>query len=72
MTHTVDTFEGVVKNGKIQLPLDVHLPEDATVYIVVPKLESPPFRIRTPRLVHPEQAADFKMTVVKEDDNGDV
>jgi hypothetical protein len=36
------------------------LPEKAKVYVVVPDLEVPwvPY-IGSPRLVHPEQAADF-------------
>lgn len=72
MATTVETFEGIVKNGRVQLPVDVHLPENVTVYIVVPNSEKRPLRIRTPRLVHPEDAARFKMTVVKEDENGGV
>jgi len=56
----VATFEGFVENGQIRLPMSIRLPEKARVYVVVPDLEVPsvPY-IGSPRLVHPEQAADF-------------
>jgi hypothetical protein len=63
---SISTFEGVVENGVIRLPADVTLPEKARVYVVVPGLESAPrARIRTPRLAHPEQAADFAKEVIQ-------
>jgi hypothetical protein len=63
----VVTFEGFVENGQIRLPMSVHLPEKAKVYVVVPDLEVPsvPY-IGSPRLVHPEQAADFEKEVVED------
>lgn len=35
----ITTFQGVVENGQIQLAADVHLPEKAKVYVVVPNFE---------------------------------
>jgi hypothetical protein len=63
----VTTFQGIVENGQIRLPANVHLPEKATVYVVIPNIENPPVSyLGSPRLVHPEQAADFKKVVVEE------
>lgn len=63
----VETFQGTVENGQIRLPPDVHLPEKATVYVVVPGVEVPQTSyIGSPRLAHPEQAADFKKEVVED------
>jgi hypothetical protein len=53
----VMTVQGVVENGQIRLAEGVRLPERAIVYVVVP--EASPVRICSPRLVHPEEAADF-------------
>jgi hypothetical protein len=65
----VATFEGIVENGQIRLPANVRLPEKATVYVVIPNLEvSPVSYLGSPRLVHPEQAADFKKEVIAEVD----
>jgi len=68
----VTTLEGTVENGQIRLPATVRLPERAKVYVVIPDVEvqTVPY-IGSPRLVHPEQAADFKKEVVEElDDAG--
>ena len=63
----VTTLAGTVENGQIRLPDNVRLPEKATVYVVIPGLElSAGAYLASPRLVHPEQAADFTKTVVKE------
>lgn len=64
----VVTFEGVVENGQIKLTTtNVRLPENTKVYIVVPEMQiEQSARIVSPRLVHPEQAADFKMEIVEE------
>lgn len=61
------TYEGIVQNGNVRLPDGIHLPEMTKVYVVVPDAE--PQRVvhlRSPRLVHPEQAIDFKMEIVEE------
>jgi hypothetical protein len=71
MAATVTSLEGTVENGQIKLPANVHLSERTKVYIVIPGLEStPPIRIPSPRLVHPEQASDFAMLVEDSADAG--
>ena len=62
------TYEGVVENGRVQLPAGVLLPEKAKVYVVVPEVvESKTPRtahVYSPRLAHPEQAKDFVKEVI--------
>ena len=63
----VATFQGIVENGQIRLTENVRLPEKAVVYVVIPGVETPfVARLGSPRLAHPEQAADFKKEVVEE------
>ena len=63
----VRTFEGIVEQGQIRLPATVRLPEKAKVYVVIPDVEIQTVAfIGSPRLVHPEQAADFKKEVIEE------
>jgi hypothetical protein len=63
----VTTYEATVENGQIKLSEPVQLPERARVYVVVPGAEEMPrVRIASPRLAHPEQAADFAMDVGEE------
>ena len=67
------TYEGVVENGRVQLPSDVSLPEKAKVYVVVPEVvesKSPrTAHVYSPRLAHREQAKDFvkEVTDTKEE-----
>lgn len=62
----ISTFQGVVKNGQIRLRDNVTLPEDTEVYVVIPDFESlPRARVHSPRLAHPEQAADFVKQIVQ-------
>jgi hypothetical protein len=69
----VATFEGIVENGQIQLPPDVHLPEKTRVYVVIPDVEiKQPAYIGSPKLVHKEQAADFKKEVIEELPDADI
>ena len=61
----VATYEGIVENGQVKLPENVHLPERTKVYVVIPGVSQPgPMRIMSPRLAHPEQAEDFKKTII--------
>ena len=63
---TITTFEGVVENGQIKLDSHIRLPDKTKVYVVVPEFEGQAVsRIFSPRLVHPDQAADFKKEVVE-------
>lgn len=70
---TVMTLEGVVDRGQIRLKGDIHLPDNTTVYVVVPgvpALRSPrSLRVSTPHLLHREDTADFAMQVVDRADN---
>ena len=69
---TVVTYEGVVEDGRVQLPAGVELPDKTKVYVVVPEvvvdieLPSRVAHIYSPRLVHREQGADFIKEVVEE------
>lgn len=72
---TVTTYEGVVEKGKIRLKAGVKLPENAKVYVIVPDLKMDKkkvVQILSPRLVHCEDAARFKMTVTQEKPNARV
>jgi len=61
----VATFEGIVENGLIRLPKNVRVPERTKVYVVIPGESQPSAtRLMSPRLVHPEQAKDFEITVI--------
>ena len=63
----VVTYEGVVQNGQVRLPPEAKLPENAKVYVVFPGLvDQRVVRVFSPRLVHPEQAADFVKEVIPE------
>ncbi len=64
----VVTYEATVEDGQVRLPEAVYLPEKAKVYVVVPGTEeAPPYRIWSPRLVHPEQASAFAMEVLEDE-----
>jgi len=63
---SVLTLEGTVENGQIRLTGDVHLPEKTRVLIVVPGMHLlKEAHLYSPHLVHPEQAADFKLQVIE-------
>ena len=67
---SVTTIEGIVENGQIHLPASVCLPEKAKVYVVIPDVELPSMvYIGSPRLVRPEQAADFNKEVIEGGDD---
>jgi len=54
------TVEGIVENGQIRLTDGVTLPEHAKVYVIIPGVETAPeAHMYSPRLLHPEQTADF-------------
>jgi hypothetical protein len=65
---SVETIEGIVHNGRIQLPPSVHLPENAKVYVVIPdgKAATRVPYIGSPRLVNPKLAGDFQKTISAE------
>jgi hypothetical protein len=62
----VATFEGCVEGGHIRLQGNIALPDKTRVYVVVPEMaDDQPPRIRSPRLVHPEQSADYAKQVLE-------
>ncbi len=64
---SVITLEGIVEHGQIRLKADVQLPDNIKVFVVIPDIEiQQRARILTPYLVHPEQAADFKLEIIEE------
>ena len=69
----VTAFEGIVENGQIRLKTNIRLPEKTKVYIVIPDFDTRKIvRVFSPRLVHPEQVADFKKEMVEESLNASV
>ncbi|MGL4553213.1 MAG: aspartyl protease family protein [Gemmataceae bacterium] len=67
----VVTFEGVVENGRVRLPPDVVLPEQQTVFVVVPLADPPAVpKLPSARLVRPEDAAAFELKVCWETPGG--
>jgi hypothetical protein len=65
------TYEATVINGQISLPAGVELPDNAKVLVIIPnELQERAGRLRSPRLAHPEQAADFSMDVQEIADAG--
>jgi hypothetical protein len=60
------TVEGIVENGRIRLRDNVTLPEHTKVYVVIPDVTTAPqAHVYSPRLVHPEQAADFAKQIIE-------
>jgi hypothetical protein len=56
-----------VENGQIKLLDNVQLPEQLTVYVIIPDLVKTKIAyIASPRLAQPEQAADFRLEVSEE------
>jgi hypothetical protein len=61
---SVTTFEGVIENGRVQLPQGVSLPERKIVYVIVPETDTPTERTHSGlRLTNPADAAKFEMKV---------
>jgi hypothetical protein len=65
------TVEGIVENGQIRLRDNVTLPEHTKVYVVIPDVATPDVatapqaHVYSPRLVHPEHAADFAKQIIE-------
>jgi hypothetical protein len=69
----ITTFEGIIENGQVRLPTNVHLPEKAKVYVVVPDVEANQVAyVGSPHLAHPEQAVDFKKEVFEDTSDADI
>lgn len=63
----VTAIEGIVKNGLIHLTEDLHLPEMAKVYVIIPPTENVK-KIMSPRLVNKADAKAFEKTVEVDDE----
>lgn len=62
------SFEGIVEQGQIKLPPNIHWPDKARVQVVLADArQRTPTRIFSPRLAHPEQAKDFVLEVTEAD-----
>jgi hypothetical protein len=61
-----EIYEGIVENGCVHLPPEVHVPDKSTVYMIIPGSKRTA-RILSPRLANPEQASHFKLEVTKEE-----
>jgi len=69
----VVAYEAVVENGQIRLPPEARLPENAKVYVVVPGVAGRlAAHIYSPRLLHPEQTADFIKEVIQENPDAEI
>lgn len=67
------TLEGVVEQGQIKITSGISLPERTKVYIVVPDAEiERTVHLHTPRLAHPEAAADFALEIVETPSNANL
>lgn len=61
------TFEATIVNGQIKLVDSITLPEHLRVLVVVPEgLPARPLQNRSPRLVNPDDAADFIKEVTED------
>jgi hypothetical protein len=57
----VAAFEGVIEGGQIRLKTDVHLPEKAKIYVIIPDFKAKRIvHVFSPRLAHTEQATDLE------------
>ena len=71
----INAIEGVVQNGQIRLREQVSLAENTKVYVLIGDIAAKVpsvVQIRSPRLVHPEQAPDFRKQVLEFDDHAQV
>lgn len=69
---SVVTLEGVVKQGQIRLKNYIRLPENATVYVVIPGESVEQSHIFSPHLADSTLAQDFAMEVSKDESNATV
>ncbi len=61
------TIEGIVNNGQVILPSDVHLPEHLKVYVVVLDMKvEQTVHLFNPHLKNPNQVVEFEMEISKE------
>lgn len=62
----VTAIEGIVENGRIRLRDSIALAENTRVYVIVADLPiGPQAKVASPRLAHPQDAADFQKRIVE-------
>jgi hypothetical protein len=66
---SIVALEGVVKQGQIRLKKYIQLPENATVYVVIPGEPVEQAHIFSPHLADSTLAQDFTMEVSKDESN---
>ena len=63
----VVALEGIIERGQVRIMPDVRLPDKTKVYVIIPGIQIERVaHVFTPRLAHPEQAADFELEIVEE------
>ncbi len=65
---SVQTFEGIVTQGRIALEPGLTLPEKTKVFVVVPNgvENSQSVHLRTPRLRDPAQLSEFNIEMIED------
>jgi hypothetical protein len=62
---SLTTYEATIKNGCVQLPENVSLPENMKVYVLVPGVANDETsKLRSPRLVDSGKAVDFQKELI--------
>lgn len=63
----LETYEGVIENGRVKLSGDVGIPENTRVYVLVPGSDSASIaNIPSPRLANPAQQKEFEKRVIED------
>lgn len=67
------TFEGITDQGHIRLLADVELPDQTRLYVTVATtVLHQQVHLRSPRLVHAKQVADFQLDVSEDEADANV
>jgi len=62
---SASSFEVMAGISQIKPQKNLHIPDRAKVYVVIPDLQQPSAaRQMSPRLAKPEQAKDFEMVIL--------
>ena len=64
---TIKAYEGIIKNGRVELKSDIPLPDRTRVYVIIPEAGVVGIaRVPGPRFAQSEEAVDFEMEVAEE------
>jgi hypothetical protein len=67
------TLEGIIEHGQLKLTTPIPLPDHTKVSVLISDQQQElRARLVSPRLAHPEQAADFQMEVIEDPGDADV